>query len=629
MDRTPPLLTRRHLLAGAASAAAYASLGSGALAKPAAPLPLPRSDPAEAAKLNAVLEVIAQRNLRRTPEDATRLGIDVGDLAWTRTTLTDFSPAALDEDKAINAENLKRLHAINRSALAGMDAVNYDTVEYIAALKDEAARKFAYSGLLEYGAVGAGQPYVISQLSGSYQSTPDFLDTQHVIENKGDADAYLARMEAFGRQMDQECEVARRDQALGVIPPDFIIDKALIQMREIRGTSAEASPLVGSLVRRATSRGLPGDWSGQASRIYEDTVLPALQRQIELLEGWRPNAVHDAGVWRLKDGADYYATSLKQYTTTGITPDEVHQTGLDLVTSLSAQIDTIMRGQGLRDGTVGERLRAMYQDPKYRYPNTDEGKVQLIADLNEKVKTVQAKLPAWFGALPKASVEIHRVPKATEAGAPGGYYSGPPIDGSRPGIYWINLRNTAEKPRFVLPTLTFHEAIPGHHLQGALSNEAQGLPLIRKLIWFSGYGEGWALYAEQLAVEMGMYDNDPLGHVGQLHDSLFRAVRLVVDSGMHDKRWSREQAVKYYSDTLGDPESGAITEVERYCVWPGQASSYMVGKITFLRLRDKARLALGKKFDLRAFHDAVLLAGVMPLAVMERRVDDYIAAAKA
>ncbi len=221
------------------------------------------------------------------------------------------------------------------------------------------------------------------------------------------------------------------------------------------------------------------------------------------------------------------------------------------------------------------------------------------------------------------------MPKATEAGAPGGYYSSPPIDGSRPGIYWINLRNTAEKPRWVLPTLTFHEAIPGHHLQGALSNEAQGLPLIRKLIWFSGYGEGWALYAEQLAVEMGMYDNDPLGHVGQLHDSLFRAVRLVVDSGMHDKRWSREQAIKYFVDTIGDQEATATSEVERYCAWPGQACSYMVGKLTWLRLRDKASKALGRRFDIKAFHDAALLSGAMPLQAMERRIDDYIATAKA
>jgi uncharacterized protein (DUF885 family) len=308
-----------------------------------------------------------------------------------------------------------------------------------------------------------------------------------------------------------------------------------------------------------------------------------------------------------------------------MTPDEVHQTGLDLVASLSAQIDALMKKQGMTQGTVGQRLRAMYEDPKYRYPNTDAGKEKLLADLNEKVQAVRAKLPQWFGQLPKANVEIRRVPKAIEAGAPGGYYNSPSLDGSRPGIYWINLRDTAEVPSWTLPTLTYHESIPGHHLQISLANEAKDLPLLRKTLFNSGYVEGWALYAEQLAVEMGMYDHDPLGHIGQLHDAMFRAVRLVVDSGMHHKRWSREQAVKYAVDTLGDQEATLVTEIERYCVWPGQACSYMVGKLTWLKVRDKARKAMGRRFDIRSFHDAGLLSGVMPLDVLERRIDSYIA----
>jgi uncharacterized protein (DUF885 family) len=274
---------------------------------------------------------------------------------------------------------------------------------------------------------------------------------------------------------------------------------------------------------------------------------------------------------------------------------------------------------------VGQRLRALYDDPKYRYPNTDAGKDKLIADLNLKVAAVQARLPAYFGTLPKAKLDIRRVPKFTEAGAPGGYYEPGTLDGTRNGAYYINLRDTAEVPNWTLPTLTFHEGIPGHHLQGSLAMENH-LPLIRKTQWFSGYGEGWALYAEQLAVEMGMYDDDPLGHVGQIHDSLFRAVRLVVDSGIHSKGWSREQAIKYYVETLGDQDASATTEVERYCVWPGQACSYMLGKLDWLRLRAKAKTALGPKYDIRQFHDAGLLPGAMPLAVLDRVIDGYIAA---
>ncbi len=624
------MLSRRHLMAGAGAVFAYAPLSSVAFAKghakaraaTAAAAPSPASDPAEAARLNAVMDDIMQRALRRSPETATSLGLDAGDLAWTKSALSDNSLAALGEDKQINADALKALRGVKRSALGGMDGVNYDTVEFSLAVNDEANRKF------QYGGIGAGAPYFISQLTGSYQSIPDFMDTQHGIATKADADAYLARIEAFGRMMDQEAEVARHDAGLGVIPPDFVLDKAIGQMSSFLAQPTDKTTLVGSVARRAKEKGIAGDYLGQASRLYDDTIRPALGRQLELLKSWRPKAVHDAGIWRLPDGGDYYAVSLKTYTTSSMTPEEIHKTGLDIVAQLQSQADAIMKTQGLTKGTVGERLRGMFQDPKFLYPNTDEGKEKLIADLNEKVKVVQAKLPAWFGALPKAKVEIHRVPKAIEAGAPGGYYNSGSLDGSRPGTYWINLRDTAEVPSWSLPTLTYHEAIPGHHLQLTLANEAQGLPLLRKTLGNSGYSEGWALYAEQVAVEMGMYDNDPFGHIGQLHDAMLRAVRLVIDSGMHAKQWSREQGVKYYADTLGDPESGAVTEVERYCVWPGQACAYMVGKLTFLESRARARKALGGKFDIREFHDAVLLSGNMPLDVLSRRIDQYVAAKK-
>jgi uncharacterized protein (DUF885 family) len=343
---------------------------------------------------------------------------------------------------------------------------------------------------------------------------------------------------------------------------------------------------------------------------------------MELMRKLRAKAGHDAGVWRLPQGDEYYAQSLRLGTTTNMTPDEVHKTGVELVASLSARLDEKLKAQGLTQGGVGDRLRALYADPKYRYPNTDAGKSQLLADLNVKVKTVQAKLPAYFKTLPKSPVEIRRVPTYIEAGAPGGYYEQPSLDGSRPGVYYINLRDTAEMPSWTLPTLTYHESIPGHHLQLSLQQEAD-LPLIRKVVWFSAYGEGWALYAEQLAKEMGMYGADPMGEIGYLHDAAFRAVRLVVDSGMHAKRWSREKALAYYVDAIGDPPSAAATEIERYCVWPGQACSYMVGKLTWLRLRERAKTALGPKFDIREFHDAGLIAGSTPLTVLDDVLAGY------
>ncbi|MGD0143671.1 MAG: DUF885 family protein, partial [Rhizomicrobium sp.] len=355
---------------------------------------------------------------------------------------------------------------------------------------------------------------------------------------------------------------------------------------------------------------------------------PALDRQIALVKEMQGHATHDAGVWKLKDGESYYADSLINWTTSSMKPVDIHKTGVDLVKTLSAQIDTIMKAQGMTQGTVGERLRGMYNDPKFRYPNTDEGKDKLLADLNVKVQAVRAKLPQYFRTLPKANLIIKRIPKYTEAGQPGGYYQPASLDGTRPGTYYINLRDTAEVPSWTLPTLTYHEGIPGHHLQGSIQQETN-LPMIRKLSFFSAYIEGWALYAEQLADEIGMYDNDPFGRIGYLHDAMFRGVRLVVDTGMHAMRWSREDAIKYYVDALGDPDTSAATEVERYCIWPGQACSYMLGKLTILRLREKAKTALGPRFDIRDYNDAVLVSGAVPLAVLEQVVDRYIAAKSA
>jgi len=602
------LLDRRHFLLAAAAGGALAQFApSLALADSASPQ----------ARLNALLGDFIQSDLARSPQEATSLGLDTGALAGQRARLRDVSLAAIATDKAQIADRLRRLKSVDRAALAGMAAVNYDTVAYIYAVEDEANRRFDYGGL------GAGRPYVISQLTGAYQGVPDFLDNQHPIAVKADAEAYLERLGAFAAVMDQEIEVARHDGALGTVPPDFILDRALGQMAQFRATPAEKSTLVNPVARRAAAKGIAGDYAGRATTILEGQVLPALDRQIALLTDWRRGAAHDAGVWRLKDGEAYYASALKVGTTTSLTPDEVHQVGLDQTRSLSARIDTILKAQGMSQGTVGARIHALFQDPRYRYANTDAAKVQLIADLNTQVRDMQGRLPKYFATLPKATVEIKRVPKVIEAGAPGGYYNQASLDGSRPGIYWINLRDTAEVPRWTLPTLTYHESIPGHHLQLSLQQEAN-LPLIRKATFLSAYGEGWALYAEQLADEMGVYDSNPLGQVGYLQSALFRACRLVVDTGLHAKRWPRERAIQWMADNDGDQVSSVTTEVERYCVWPGQACSYKIGVNTWNRLRDKARAALGPRFDIRRFHDAGLLAGAMPLTVLEGVIDGWI-----
>ncbi|MGA7676438.1 MAG: DUF885 family protein [Rhizomicrobium sp.] len=576
----------------------------------------------EAVKLNALFDAFMGETLDRSPEFVTSLGLDTGKRAYQKSILANRSLAEIAALKQLNTSQLARLRTVNRGALAGMDAVNYDVVLYGLEQQENTDKRF------QYGALGAGAPYVLYQLGGAYHDAPDFLDSQHQIANKTDADDYLARLTSLGTVLDQEREVAQHDIALGVIPPDFVLARTLEEMTKLRGQPAEASPLVDSIARRVKAKKIAGDYAGQAARIVGEMVYPALDRQIALLKGLQPKAVHDAGVWRLPDGAAYYAASLASQTTTDMKPEEIHKLGLEIVNDCTAQIDALMKANGLTKGTVGARLRAMFDDPKFRYPNTDAGKDKLIADLNVRLRQIRALLPKYYGTLPKANLIIKRVPKAIEAGAPGGYYQNASLDGKRPGTYYINLRDTAEVPSWTLPTLTYHEGIPGHHLQGTIAQESP-LPLIRKVSGYNAYVEGWALYSEQFAVEIGLYDKDPWGHIGQLHDALLRAVRLVIDSGLHAMRWSREQAIKYYADTLGDPVSGATTEVERYCVWPGQACGYMIGKLTFLRLREKAKAALGARFDIRKFHDAVLLSGALPLAVLEKVVDDYIARNKA
>lgn len=560
--------------------------------------------------LNDLFDQFMTENLDLSPLSVTGLGMDTGARAKQKSEIDDGSEAGIEQQKALTASQLARLKAFDRAALSESAAISYDVVMY--GLRTNAAANKAF----RYGTGGAGAPYVLSQLNGSYQQLPSFLDSQHTIETKADADAYIARLAGFATVLDQELEVARHDRAMGVTPPDFALAKTLSQMQALRAPRPEKCSLTASVVRRAAEKKIPEDYARQASRVVGEQVYPALERQITVVTEMQKKATRDAGVWRLPDGDAYYAASLVTWATTSKKPAEIHQLGLELVRDHSASIDALMRKAGMTQGTVGERLRAMYKDPNFVYANTDAAKETLLADLNARVQRVHAQLPSYFGTVPKANVEIKRVPKEIEAGAPGGYYTNASLDGKRPGIYWINLRDSAEQPKWTLPTLTYHESIPGHHLQLAIQQEAK-LPLIRKVSFFGAYVEGWALYAEQLAAEMGDYKDDPTGHIGQLHDSMLRAVRLVVDTGLHSKRWTREQAIRYFVDTLGDPEAASTTEVERYCVWPGQACTYMLGKLTFLAQRARAQQVLGTKYDVRKFHDAMLLPGAIPLELLE------------
>jgi uncharacterized protein (DUF885 family) len=608
------MIDRRRLMFTAAAGAGLMASGQ-TLAAPQATTPT-----AAGAALRAVMDKVVQQTLMTSPETLTQLGFDRGANAAMKARLDDRSQAKVLADRDIFRSQMAELKAVDRAGLSADEAVWYDSLEYFG---DTAIAGYAFP----YGGNGFGPaPYTISQLTGSYQSIPDFLDSVHSIDTPEDAEAYLSRVSAFATALDQETERMLLDFEAGAVPPDFVIARTLAQMDGLMAGGAAGTTLVQSVARRTAEKSLAGEWGSRAEAIVNDAVFPALSRQAEALRARQAGATHDAGVWRLPNGEAFYRFGIQSYTTTNLSGDEIHEIGLAQLAELSARADVLLRAQGLTQGSVGARIAALGDDPQYLYPNTDEAKEQLLRDLNDQMADMARRLPEYFGRIPQAGVEIRRVPVAIEAGAPGGYYNAPSLDGSRPGAYYINLRDTAEWPKFQLPTLTYHEAAPGHHHQIALSQERPDVPLLMKVLGFSAYSEGWALYAEQLADEMGVYENDPVGQIGYLQSLMFRATRLVVDSGMHAKRWSREEAIRFMVDALGDAESAVTTEIERYCVWPGQACSYKLGHTKWAELRTHAQTALGDRFDIRAFHDAGMNTGGVPLTVLERVMTEWTAA---
>lgn len=604
------MIDRRAFLLTTAAAGASTLLGARAWA-----LDATTGSPA----LAALFDEIFNEDLRRRPESATQLGLDKGANADLRFRLSDDSPAGRAAARAATQSQLKRLDAFDRTGLSAADKLNLDVVTYTRK-SAEAVQRFDFGGS-SYGP----SPYVVSQLAGAYQSVPDFLDTKHKIATKDDAEAYLSRLRAFADQLDANTDRMRHDAGLGVIAPDFILDTTLTQMTRTRVPAAEAL-VVTSIATRAAAKGLGDSYGRDAASIYEQSILPALERQIALTKELRAKATHDAGVWKMSQGADFYATALRNTTTVNLSPEEVHKFGLDQAQAISSRLDGLLKKQGMTRGSVGERMAALYKNPEQLYPNTDDGKKQAIAYCNERLAAIRVRLPEVFERIPPYTFEVRRVPPQTEAGAASAFSQAPAIDGSRPGLVYFNLHDSAEWPKFCLATTVYHEGLPGHQFESGLALSNTGLPLIRKVGGFSGYGEGWALYAEQLADEIGMYADDPLGQLGYLKFQLFRANRCVVDTGIHHYRWSREQAIKHFVDQDGEAPGFATREVERYCVTPGQACSYKLGHSVFVDIREKAKAKLGARFDIRKYHSAVLAPGRVPLEILQKVGDDWIAA---
>ena len=473
--------------------------------------------------------------------------------------------------------------------------------------------------------------YRVNQISGVTVNMPQFLTDTHVIKNEKSVRRYLSRLREFGRVLRETHARVIDDRANGVIPPDFVIEKALVGMNKFIEGGAENSPLVTTLGPKLdeledVDENAAAAFINEATQLVSSEVIPGYEAIIGLFESMLPEATHDAGIWRLPNGEAIYAANLRSNTTTQYSPEEIHATGLAEVDRIEGEMLDILDSQGVMGDSFAERIRVLMDDPAHQFPNTDEGRAEMIAYLEAFDQKVMAIAADYFVTIPPQPLEIVRVPEYSQDSSPGGYYNGPALDGSRPGRFYINQKDTADNPRWTLPTLMIHEGSPGHHFQISTSQLIEGVPLLRRLSPFNAFSEGWALYSERIAkTDMGLYDDDPLGDLGRLQAEMFRAVRLVVDTGMHAKRWSREQAIEYMTAKTGMTTEEVTREIERYVVWPGQATAYKTGQLALLEMREDTEDALGERFSLRDFHEAVLMNGAMPLDILKETMADWTA----
>jgi uncharacterized protein (DUF885 family) len=591
----------------------------------AAPLLAGATSPSDA-KASALLGSIGTNLVRLVPDGepgATSLGVDVGAQAHLRYMLSDRSAAGQARVAATLKSDLARADALETASLAFPVRTSVEVIR--------SAYSTALEGLaLPYGDVAVGgwrnSPYVVVQNVGAYIDTPRTLDANHPIDKPADAEAYLSRLSQYPAQLDGELERIRSARERGLVPPSFLLDKTIGQLTLAAKNARDGGNLVESLVRRTHEKKIGGNWDDRARAIVTKMVVPALERQIAELEAERSVATDVPGIWSRPHGDEYYQWALKASTTTKLTADQVHVMGLEQLAELQGRMDPILKSLGYTQGSVGQRMQALAKDPRYKFSEGDKGRAEILAYIQQRLAINRAVVPRAFRTLVPANLRVKRMSPEEEPGAPAAYGGSGSIDGKLPGTFWINLRTTALHSKYSLSDLAAHEAIPGHIWQGDYANK---MPLIRAMLQFNAYNEGWALYAEQLVDELGVYDDFPAGRLGYLQSIAFRACRLVVDSGLHARRWTRQQGVDFFVRTNGSNPLEVASEVDRYCSWPGQACGYKVGHTTINRLRDKAKAELGSKFDLRAFDDAVVLGGNVPMDVLAKNVDDYIAKSKA
>lgn len=577
--------------------------------------------------LNELANRQALEYLMQNPELFTTIGLAEGSVFDHHSDkLAPYTVRARDDSYAQFAHFLEEVHGFDRARLERQDQITYDILidQYQDAL---AVKRFEWLP-------ADGSVYAVSPMVGIEATLPSFMETVHVVRNDKTARNYVARLTAMGGKLDEATAEMQRQARMGVVLPPALLERSLTVIHDTVAAEPADNALVTTFVARMDKVGSldaarKHDLQQQAIAALNTSAYPAFERMRVALEALKPAAAgQSAGVGRLPDGAAYYAEMLKQSTTTDYTPEQVHQLGLSEVARVTGQMDSLLKAQGLTAGTVAERMSALGKDPRFLYPNDDGGRQQALQHYQQILDEVSARMGEYFRTLPKQRLTVERVPEAQEKGTSGAYYQQAAMDGSRPGTFFANLRDMSEVPQWGMKTTAYHEGIPGHHFQISTALALKDLPMIRQQTLYTAYAEGWGLYAEQLAADIGMYKDDPWGDLGRLQLELLRSARLVVDTGLHAQGWSREQGIDYMVSTTGMPAATVTSEVERYMALPGQACAYKVGELKILELRAKAQSALGPRFSLKDFHAVVLENGGVPLTVLEQLVDEWIASAK-
>jgi uncharacterized protein (DUF885 family) len=589
------------------------------------------TQPAKSAKLidRAEIDQIIRKHTKTfmalQPALSTSLNLDKAEFGNYASRVPDYSTIGMRNlQKSMNAA-IKELDKIDTSHLSEKDKLHINVNRVI----DEyyiGDSRFT-GGYIDTW--GGHLPYIVNQISGPLIDIPTVLKDQHGVNNVSDADDYLSRLDALAVMTSQVLSKVKDDERRGIILPKQLFPKTLGYLNGFSDMKAKEHSLVTSFAQKlsklnALSAEQKQDYLSKATQIVSDKIFPGYRSITSYMTHLKGKASKNDGIWSQPGGTAFYQHSIRYLGDSNLSPDEIHQIGLEEVKRITAEMDEILKANGRTEGTVGERMMALNDEPRFIYEDSDEGRAKLLSALNKEIDVIMQKAPALFASLPKQKVEVRRVPVMIEQGASGGSYTPPALDGSREGIYFINLYDMKSNPSFGLKTLTYHEAVPGHHFQIALNMEQTDLGIMRQNGQFNAFVEGWALYSELLAKEINMYEGDPWGDLGRLQGELYRAARLVVDTGLHHKKWDYDKTVAYFSMATGTPVSDSKNAINRYIAWPGQALGYKIGMLKILELREWAKSQLGEKFDIKAFHDLVLLPGSRPLSILATDVKRWV-----